>query len=763
MNPGSFLFGLFAMPIATSYAQSLLAGTERSNHYRGNAIDPNVMPEVSDVLRMMGLGVLSEVDANGYLSAQGVAMAISPEHMAELLQSYARSFEQQGESHDDAIAHATAFMDASAARGNPLWTSIADYAQPRLPVDFAVGAGLTGALSDRQVDIQLRMSGFTRDGLLKQWRVMHVYGDFATALQQWRLGAITDSQLDYARKAFGYSEQDLVDRRHITAPLPTAAAEQLWLDGRITERELRETWQSGGMVKPEFNTQLVQRLKDSQIPVLEDLLRSYQIGAWSPAVHGANPLYSEYPDAVDSVYPAGQQYDRQITVGAGVVPTGKISWSQLRWALHWQQLAPREAFELRARLRPDSVGEVNDRLKASYEAAGMAGDFSAAAIAVNWTPLKPFTQTDVTEALRVAGVRPDQRQEMIALSYPVIEMRQIHRLISAGLRDRDKIVKAMLNIGYDHVTAGELADAEIALAEKEDRKWIDELVTKARHQRVEQILATYSAGLIQPGVQTATFTGAPLEGGPQLVTPKQFAAAALQQQGLKPEEAELLIGNADVALAEKDWEVAHKTVLEAFAAGAVAPADLAAALIAIGVEPISAQLEANRLVVGHSFARRALSVSDVLKYQREGLIRPADAVQRLVNLGHSQPDVAIFEADVEHQERSLNAKLEKSTQASGREQAKALRSFQQETAKLLAQSQSLHRRVYSSGTLRTWLEKGVVSEARYRELMAASGYPAEYIEDEERQASLAKGSVFTFRGPTQDGNSPVSSETDRSG
>lgn len=438
-----------------------------------------------------------------------------------------------------------------------------------------------------------------------------------------RLGTISPGQSNDWLKAAGIILQE--DRDCFEAlRQPMGISEAMVARNReiLTDAEFREYLNLNGYANQGVEDQF-DKLRFN-IPGPSDLIEFAVKEAWNDQI----VQKFGYDDEFNQIPEFNFWMDKQGYGGSPNYPNGGANqpqtWAQAYWRAHWRVISNEQAYNMLHRLRPTG---------------GNGGGPRVPFVPGTNTPVGPVTIQDVEAVLKVNDYPPFWRDKLASLSFAVLRLVDIRRIVRLSLGDanfktaaignffsiKDWAKENYLDRGQTPADANTLA--EMALYDAQYQ--LD--APKRRRQRainariVRNLQSQYSIGLLD---KTATKS--------QLAT---YGYTSLQQEQLVTEcdvENEMRCANLNIARIRKD-----------FLKGEIDEATARTKLATIGIiQPmIDFYIRCWKGTIStHTVHQHTTGVLSLL---RQGIISANSAKARLTNLGWSNADALIEVARIQ--------------------------------------------------------------------------------------------------------------------
>ncbi len=163
-----------------------------------------------------------------------------------------------------------------------------------------------------------------------------------------------------------------------------------------------------------------------QIPGASDLISFAVKEAWDANVIQRFRYLDEFPPEFQfwmerQGFGGDARTEAQLDQGAP-----RITWPQIYWATHWQNVSPTQAYEMFQRLRPERIDLYRRTLP----------------------HVQPFTAEDLEAILKVNDYAPPFRDQLAAIAYNKPRLVDIQRFYKLGLIDAREVNALHLDYGY---------------------------------------------------------------------------------------------------------------------------------------------------------------------------------------------------------------------------------------------------------------------------------------------------------------------------
>jgi hypothetical protein len=401
--------------------------------------------------------------------------------------------ETLGESYsDESLAHAMQSFEKWAGGHTMALQSREDamtYWQSIMPRD-KVGRYLFGLLT--QVgSVMAVYSGVAQANaavVLQEFAATYSYqllpaADLATAARRQR---ITPEVAKQSLRRQGYSEADADIILDITQTVP-AAGDMLasWQRGELQDGELNRGFAQLGIVEP-YATML--KKLSFVLPPVQDLITMAVREAFSPEIAERFGQFQDFPEAF-----ASEAKKQGLSE----------EWAKKYWAAHWSLPSIEQGFEMVHR--------------------------------------KAMPPEDLDVLLRALDVMPHWREPLKLIAYQPFTRVDIRRMHAMKILDRDAVVRAHLDLGYDAIKAEQLTEFTLKLnahTATDDDAELGKLTRSA-------ILGFYADGLIS----------------------RERAVALLVGAGISSDAAGLYVQATDLDVERARRKDATQLILDRYAAG----------------------------------------------------------------------------------------------------------------------------------------------------------------------------------------------------
>ena len=388
--------------------------------------------------------------------------------------------------------------------------------------------------------------------------------DQATTVRSYRRGLLTPQSAIQNLKRSGISEGDALILLQSSGTVPPPGdVLSLWLRGIISEDLLDSALKTGG-----YDTPWPGMLKEAAqvIPPIQDLITMAVREAFSPDVAQAFGQFEDYPEAVT-------EWGRKQGLSD--------AWLRKYWAAHWSLPSVQMGFEMlhRGAIPPESL----DLL------------------------------------LRASDVMPYWRGPLKAIAYAPFTRVDIRRMHAMGILADEDLVKAHLDLGYDPVKAGQLAEFTKRLNKGGPSDDPEDLGKLSR----STILGFYSDGVLK----------------------RDKALALLLGLNLTPDAANLYLDHEDFALARARRKAETDLTIELATAGTITFEEAQDRLRKSGLSTQEIDVALTRLLQAQARKTKLPSLDDARRFLKLGFIAEADFRDILSRLGYSVRWINVYVTD----------------------------------------------------------------------------------------------------------------------
>lgn len=667
-SPGAYLLGGFNSAFGVS--QAFTNAVSRSAQYETNDLTKNLIPEPGELLTLFNRGWITRQQVERFLGKHGVQ------------------------------TDGTGLF----AQNAPLWNAIITESASLLSIDTAIDFWNQGIIDDGRLKSILLRHGF------KEGEYWPLFGQLWTPLglsdatHAWRQGLITAEQWRRQLGRIGFSRpEDLFVQQGISNPPVGGEILELLNRKLIDDIVARNYLAIGGM--PDFGHQEHYLALRNILPSVQDVIQFAVKDAWDAAVVNRFGYDLDFPAELGYwAERIGIKWSEDVAIpGMPVIPG--VTWDKLHWRAHWRNIAPGQAAQMFHRFRPGRV----DR----YREAGFN--------------LRPFTREDYLSVLKINDYASGFRDYVAALGYNRLTRRDVQRLYTARIIDRQEVIEIFRDSGLLPTDAERLANG---VAETDRLKSVNQmkLLTKAKVQDAYKVgvIGRLEAGrqLYQLGLTSTQ----------EMKDWMELGQAAQVARAQNNELVQSELDHLDLDLAVQKVKRVLTSVRRAWIKGDISDDMAIGVMTQMGIIPQRVQAYLDEWRNNRVGSRKQLTAMKVLQLYEKGLINATQAFGRLTYLGYSATDVQYLIAlsnksiaSAAAHAQAAAARTEKQRQAA---QAAIIKSAQRERAtavkKLLGTA--------TPAQLLRWLKKGIVTELEVRARLVAHGWLAHDIDSAVAEA-----------------------------
>jgi hypothetical protein len=307
------------------------------------------------------------------------------------------------------------------------------------------------------------------------------------------------------------------------------------------------------------------------IPTPSDLVRMAVREAFTPNVVEQFGLHEDFPPDFDT-------YARQIGIDH--------NWALAHWAAHWDLPSATQGFDMFHRAL-------------DAPAAGT----EAAAFSIGGETYYSVISSDTLQLLlRTLDYMPFWRPKLTAIAYRPVSRIDIRRMFAVGAADRRDVLRTYLSLGYTPDDALKLTD-----------------------------FVTRDAAAVSKDVPRETIVNFYRDG----ILTRPEAASELTALGFDDETADMLLDQADLAIQDQLAKLAEDVFETDYKAGRISEQELRNDLAFIGVPAARIDLLVQLWTRQTAVKPYKLTVAQVQRLYREGVIGEAQATYILSSLGCS--------------------------------------------------------------------------------------------------------------------------------
>jgi hypothetical protein len=460
----------------------------------------------------------------------------------------------------------------------------------------------------------------------------------------------------------------------------------------------------------------------NQMPGASDLMRMADKRVWALQVEEKYGQYTELPDQVI-------QFMAQVGYSE--------DWTRNFWRAHWDLPSPAQVFEMRHR--------------------------------------RKITDADMEAYLGLTAWLPFFRDKLLEISYNPVTRVDLRRLYKGGILSEENVFDGYRDLGYDDEKARWLTDYTKKYYSPDDKSQVDDMADLAvstfrtayrrhvilRDEALDKIVeAGYTEDVAdfllsiddaQLALNPTTDAGIPIR---DLTVPVFLKAyrehiwfrdrvqPELEAMGYLPWEVDLLLQLEDFANESELRDLQETVVKEEYVKRAITRAVAGAQLDALQVPPERRDLLLRRWDLQAAQKTRELTVAQLQRGLRDGLLYEVDVLSRLSGMGYNEADAKFLVDDVDKTSEGLARRLSVSQLSQGykigtvtdvqfSERLLAL-GYSQEDAKVLIDIATpvtvSKERQLSTAQLTVGFRAGLVTEAELLEKLATLGYSQEDAE-----------------------------------
>lgn len=588
----------------------------------------------------------------------------------------------------------------------PFWRKIIDNAASWPDFDLALSAFFRGEIEQSEFDRYFKRFGFRDEeaALLMLSQPWHWSPGEARVLKA--VGKIDQANYRGLLKAAGMHQS--LDRDRFEALYqPLTYHEAIIARNRqiISDADMQEYLHLEGFTRPK-EIEVLKALR-AEIPTVSELIEFSVKNVFSKEItekFGYDDEYEEIPSyhiwmqrngyignpTLSDADLAKLVADREITAHAAEEfkenQDPKLSsWAQAHWRAHWVNMSPTQAYSALHRLRAIDSTKPGPRVPI-VPGSDVGGE--------DGTKVSPFDMQDVDLVLRANDYVPRFRPQLAALSYNVLRLVDIRRVVELSLRDsafQDRTIgiSRIVNPGespgpalpdatheqrIDYLRAwarenfldrGQTPEAATALAELAitgAKRTIDAPQRAAIHQAERRLAKLNERAFATYAISQDDFISGPLASWERL---SRFAGvigppwpSRYMYDPLPVHHQEVMARLIRAERSQHEYEQAVRSIRLDFVDGGIDQAQ--AAVMLKSARMVTDKVE--EVIVKWSLSmnlRRSLAkTADVLKWYNDLLIDEATALRRLENLGWSNGD-ALLELELPPPKKSKRARMGK--------------------------------------------------------------------------------------------------------
>jgi len=431
----------------------------------------------------------------------------------------------------------------------------------------------------------------------------------------YRLGAI-DSYADYQdwlRSAGMILEEDRSGFESLFAAPPVSELLEMWNRGYIDENVVNQWLALNGLTEP-ITISSAKKMRH-KIPSPSQLVEFSVKEVWN------RPIVDKYGyDAEYDQIPQFKAWMKSQGYGGSPdhpdAPIGDMNeWSQAFWRSHWRVVSNEQVYRMMHRLRP---------------AGGPNGTPRMPVVPGTNTAITPVTIDEVRDVLKVNDYPPYWRDKLAALSFNVLRLVDIRRIVRRSIADNEFKKNAIgdgftildwakenfLDRGQTPADAHSLAILAIADADEQLGRSERQKLIAARSRKFRLVLSQYKLGTINR-------------------TDAENELAMLEWVG---QPMELLLNSVD---GEVSLDCVKKNIMlvrNEFRKGRVKEHDAYEMLVFFGITEIRSAQYISCWKAGMTKEHVLETTASTQTALEQGLLTPTQAQEQLANLGWDNAD-----------------------------------------------------------------------------------------------------------------------------
>lgn len=384
-----------------------------------------------------------------------------------------------------------------------------------------------------------------------------------------------------------------------------------------------------------------------------------------------------------------------------------VTWPQLYWREHWQNLAPTQTYVMYQRLRRNRL-------------ARLGPDFAG---------MRPFTFEDLQYWLKINDYPEPVRSWLAAIAYNPPRLVDIDRFYQQGEIDAAEVYELHLDRGYSPGDARVRTDWLV----NSFQRWLS---GRMRGGTQKQILNAYRLGLYTRGQAAALLYSTALVGTKWLVPFNR-----LDQEG--KEAFAQAVPAVSLALYSEDVRERHdlarqtlSTLRSQYLRGQLGDDTAIDRMTRVGITRERAERHVQRWALLRSGRRLLATVGQIQRWVRYGYIPIDVGRQWLANLGWDATAREAILLDV-RRNQELDRARERAAAARTAAQQRAAQEAIARAAERIRQKalRELNRQA-SAAQIRRYFLRGIISNADYRRALAARGYTNDEIDRRIAEAEI---------------------------
>jgi hypothetical protein len=515
-----------------------------------------------------------------------------------------------------------------------------------------------------------------------------------------RLGIVKRDEYDDMIRHLGYESRSLRDvLERASSTLPQGIVFELLNRGMITHDRAIQHLESSGLVDVADRV-AVDSLRFVQVDP-EILIQS---GVRATVAINLPTLFagdSDLPSEVRTAAERTGQDQKSIELTGVQIGDGRISPAELAWHAHWSQPNSENAVAAFRRLTPERCEQL--------KSVGL--------------DVRPLLESELNAILLAGNCAPNFVDYIKALNYSPVPLRMLRLVYMSGAMPRPEAIHRIRANGILPDDAELIVKSWELQQQQQNLQPVVSYIKEQVKEGIKLSIEGYSLGYIDAGTAQTQLVAYGL--------PYQSATAALNLA-----DAQRLHDSVKKGIAAIQFDFNH---------GAITAAGIQPMLVSIGVTPVRAAQYAAEWTVERHIPVQTANTQKVLGWLGEGAITPADAANRLTNLGWTRPDVKVMIKEAEYKEKELNAREMSAASHQKAEQAKQLEEAAEESYKQTRRLQDALRKATSPATLQSWFAKGIIGTNYFFRRTAAMGIPRD-----EAEALLNAAVIKTPTGSTPD-------------
>lgn len=448
------------------------------------------------------------------------------------------------------------------------------------------------------------------------------------------------------------------------------------------------------------------------IPSISDLITMQVREVFDPKLANELGLYNESPSSIVPYFEA-QGLNWGVTLPDRTTPLmgnvdgqqRQLTWPDLYWGMHWRPFSPEQVFRMWHLLRPERIQR--------YKGRGLR--------------VEPTDLEFVRRWLRIQDYPPNVRDYLSAIAFQPLRLIDIRNALSTGvaatayarennlpepanLLDREVLsrrwaIQQFLDRGVHPDDAEVQADLALATEARKRTAPIAALSRGSLSTLIKQIQSFYRIGSVT----------------------RELAFKTLQENGVDDKTATLSLDNVDRSASEAVTKQTIKLIRQRYMDGATDANGVREELNRAGIVPERGTQYINLWTAQRTQRSRMATTTDIQDWALKGFLSPAEAANRLRNLGWSEPDTLLHLAEIQANVNQVQARQAQTEVKSRRSAAKEIERLIQETTSQQERLRSDLRRLTPVTTVKKWLKTGIISQAFFQTRLAAMGYPASEI------------------------------------